>query len=826
MAKKISEVSNAVVIIDGEGIIYKINPVATHLFGYSKEELIGKPISLILPASSVCEKEQGGLIFELLEGQVEQVYKQGIKKDGTRFAVDIFIVPFSKDGIQYYDCIVKDDSNRFFHERLESLSNVILRRVLIGESLEQFASFIVGQLGIMFPTPLIWIGKVDKEEDGIQVLSVCGELSDMVGVGTLYTNIDSPIHPAVRSAEKMEICFDDMKDEEEKDYRLIAFPFLSKKDVLGVLTVLAPVDQLGHLILNRLENVALRLGMILQIAADQTFLRLLGTAISSAMNSVMITDGNGRIIWVNQAFTKLTGYLLSDVLGQTPDILCSGLHPPAFYQKLWETALSAKTWRGEIVNRAKNGTLFTSEEMITPILNSEGIITHFVVVNDDLTARKNAEGKILHLSHYDQLTDLPNRVLFMEKLKQAVEKRQQETTITAVLLLDLSSFNRFNDIMGHQAGDYILKEVANRLISCVSSKDLVARITDDEFGIILRDVSSLDDVGNLAHKMIRSIEEVIKFDDNEVRLTSCVGIALSPTDAQNAEKLVNYADMALFKAKAAGINTYFFFSQEMNQEMEERLALERDMRRAIAKKQFFLDFQPQLDLKTQKVTGFEALVRWRHPEKGLILPSLFISVAEDTGLITNLCEYVMELAFDQIKKWNRLGLGRLTMAINLSAAQFKDEKLISTIKNLIKSKKVQNSMLEFEITESLLMKDAKQANEILSQLSELGIRVAVDDFGTGYSSLSYLSKFPVDKLKIDRSFVRDLETNRDNVEIIKAIISLGHALNLEVIAEGCENQEQLDLLCQLGCDSVQGFYIARPLSCQDALAFLKEKNTP
>jgi len=250
------------------------------------------------------------------------------------------------------------------------------------------------------------------------------------------------------------------------------------------------------------------------------------------------------------------------------------------------------------------------------------------------------------------------------------------------------------------------------------------------------------------------------------------------------------------------------------------------MRRAIAKKQFFLDFQPQLDLKTQKVTGFEALVRWRHPEKGLILPSLFISVAEDTGLITNLCEYVMELAFDQIKKWNRLGLGRLTMAINLSAAQFKDEKLISTIKNLIKSKKVQNSMLEFEITESLLMKDAKQANEILSQLSELGIRVAVDDFGTGYSSLSYLSKFPVDKLKIDRSFVRDLETNRDNVEIIKAIISLGHALNLEVIAEGCENQEQLDLLCQLGCDSVQGFYIARPLSCQDALAFLKEKNTP
>ena len=248
MHKKMNEVSNAVVIIDGEGVICKINPVAARMFGYSEKELIGAPVSQILPSSSTVIYEKGGLIFELLEGQVEQLYKQGVKKDGTYFAVDIFLVPFSKDGIQYYDCIVKDDSSRFFHERLESLSNVILRRVLIGETLEHFASFIASQLAIMFTTPLIWIGKIDKEEGGVQVLSAAGELADMVSTSTFYTSTDASVHPAVKAAEKMEICFDDMKDENGNDYRMMSFPFLSKKDVLGVLTILAPVSSLGHLV--------------------------------------------------------------------------------------------------------------------------------------------------------------------------------------------------------------------------------------------------------------------------------------------------------------------------------------------------------------------------------------------------------------------------------------------------------------------------------------------------------------------------------------------------------------------------------------------------
>ena len=728
MLKKINEVSNAVVIIDGKGIIKQINPAATRLFGYKEKELIEKPISLILPATTIVKEENGGLVFELLDGQIEQLYKQGVKKDGTSFEVDISLVPFQKDKEQYYNCIIKDDSSRFFHERLESLSNVILRRVLIGETLEQFASFIASQLSIMFTCPLIWVGKVDKEEKGVQVLACSGEMSNMVSVNTFYTSNDKLIHPAVRAVERMEICVDEVKDEDGKNYRLMAFPFLSKKESMGVLTILAPTVQLGHLVLNRLENVALRLGMILQIADDQTFLRLLGTAISTAMNSVMITDETGRIIWINEAFTNLTGYTLKDVQGKKPNILSSGLHSRAFYKELWDTILSGKFWRGEIVNRNKAGSLFVCNEMITPILSQDGKITHFVVINDDITAKKNADERILRLSNYDQLTELPNRSLFHKKLEQALERRKNKEGITAVLLLDVTEFSRYNDTMGHDAGDTILKILADRLVSCISSKDEVARIEGDEFGIILNDVSSLEEVNKQAHQIIKKVEEPISLNKTEICLSACVGISLAPNDANTSERLLSYADMALFKAKKSRFDTHFFFSQEMNQEIEERLVLERDMRKAIAEKQFFLDYQPQVDLNTGKVTGFEALVRWRHPQKGLILPTLFISVAEDTGLITPLCEYVMDVAFDQIKKWNKLGLGKITVAVNLSAAQFQDKNLLSTIQKMLKRKKIQPSFLEMEITESLLMKDTEHACSILRQLSDLGIGISIDDF--------------------------------------------------------------------------------------------------
>lgn len=825
MAKKIQDVSDAVIVIDETGTMVKVNPAAAALFGYEEEELLSRPIIELLPPSGQNWSDRDGLVFELLKGRVESLYKKGVKKNGLSFPVDVFIVPFKKDGRQFYDCVIKDDSARFFHERLEALANVILRRVLIGENLENVAPFIVEQLATVFPFPLLWVGRYEREEKGVVVLSSWGPLASMAPKGTLYTHQEDIVHPAVYACERMEVQSDDVHDEDGGLYKMMAFPFLSKKNVSGVLTVLAPVEYLNHVQLNRLENIALRLGMILQIAEDQNALRLLGTAISSAMNAVFITDAHGKIIWANEAFARLSGYTLEQVIGRMPDFLYSGNQPPDFYQRMWRTIKSGRCWRAEVIDRKKDGSLMTIEQMITPILDKEGRVKNYVVVNDDLTARRTAEGKVLHLSNYDQLTGLPNRSLFHEKLRQAVVRAARRNEIFAILFLDLSGFNRFNDTLGHPVGDQILKTMGERLVSCVSSKDLVARIDGDEYGILLRDLESPDVAGVKAHQIIRTIQQPLRVQENEISCGSCIGISLFPNDASTAEKLANYADMALFKAKGAGQNTYFYFAPQMNLEMEERLSLERDMRKALTNHEFFLNYQPQIKMDTGRVIGWEALVRWQHPERGLVPPNMFISVAEDTGLITPLYEFVLHVALDQQKKWEQMGYPGMTMAVNLSSAQFEDKNLVKTIKKMLTLTKVRPDALELELTESLLMKDAQEANKILREISGLGVRIAIDDFGTGYSSLSYLRRFPVDKLKVDRSFVKDMKHLKENAEIVKAIISLGHILGMDVIAEGVENEDQLKLLKELGCDSMQGFFLGKPMSAADATGYLVEKNS-
>jgi len=823
--KRIHDISNAVIVIDGDGFIYRINGAATEMFGFSGDEMLGMSIARILPPSNINGGSGRNLVFDLLDGPIDSIYKKGVKKDGSVFPVDVFIVPFPMEGRQYYDCVIKDDSYRFFHERMEMLANVILRRVLIGEQLEQFASFIVDQLYLLFNFPLLWVGQYNGKEENVKVLFSLGEQADLSPANTVYTSSDAAVHPAVRACQKMEMSFDEVSDEDGRKYRLMAFPFLAKNDVMGVLSVLVPVQRIDHMVINRLENIALRLGMILQIAEDQNFLRLLGTAISSAKNAIFITDEQGRFIWTNEAFTNLSGYAPDEITGKTPDILVSGLHSPSFYASIWETLKQGKTWRGEIINRRKDGALFTIDEMITPILNREGKIIHFVAVSDDLTEQKNAEGKILHLSNYDQLTGLPNRSLFYEKIGEAIKKSKETNEMVAVLLFDLYNFNRVNDTLGHAAGDEIIKIMADRVVSHVSPRDLVARMDGDEYGVILRNLKTPDVAGHIANQIIHEISVPIAINGQEIVLGCCAGITICPIDADKPEKLINYADMALFKAKENGANTYFFFSKNMNREIETHLQLEQDIRQALANRQFFLTYQPQIDLKTGKVSGWEALVRWNHPTKGIIPPNVFISVAEDTGLITPLCEFVLGEAMGQLKKWNKEGFSGFTMAVNLSAAQFKDKELLETLQRLLKKNKIKPHTLELEITETLLMTDAQKAYGLLKEFSHLGMQIAIDDFGTGYSSLSYLRKFPVDKLKIDKSFIHDVVHEKENAEIVKAILSLGHALDLTVVSEGVEHENQVKLLKKMGCDCVQGFYFSKPLPADEATAFLKKKNS-
>ena len=429
--------------------------------------------------------------------------------------------------------------------------------------------------------------------------------------------------------------------------------------------------------------------------------------------------------------------------------------------------------------------------------------------------------QIDYLSHYDLLTSLPNRALFLQKLQ---ELQVEKNKFFAVLFVDLAAFNRFNNTMGHDIGDEILKMQAERLLSYLTPKDFLARIEGDEFGIILRNVSSVEDVYKCATQIIKMLEAPLSLNKEQISLNSYMGISLHPIDSRNAETLINYADMALFEAKKMGANHYAFFSAELNEATQERISLENDMRRALLEKQFFVEYQPQLDLKTGRISGFEALVRWHHPQKGMIPPVSFIPIAEETGMIIPLTEYIMEVAFEQSKKWNEMNYGPLTVAVNLSAAQFDNLTTTLAIKKLITKKHIKPNWIELELTESLLMRHLDEAANLLQDLAHSGVKLAMDDFGTGYSSLSYLNQLPFHKIKIDRSFIQPLLEKRQNKEIVRAIINLGHTLGLSVIAEGCEDKKQCETLKDLGCDSIQGFYISRSVPSDKAEEILLKYN--
>ena len=413
-----------------------------------------------------------------------------------------------------------------------------------------------------------------------------------------------------------------------------------------------------------------------------------------------------------------------------------------------------------------------------------------------------------------------NRSSFIKELKKIILKQQSRKL--ALLLVDLKGFYRFNDLMGYDIGNIILNAMYDRLVFCVGTKNLVTFLEGATFGVVLDRASTVE---ARAHQIIKALEVPLVINNTEICLGSCVGAAVYPDNATTAEEWVNCVDIAMAKAKKIGKDVCVVFSNQMKQDMENQLILENDMRKALAEKQFFLEYQPQLDLNTGKIAGFEALVRWMHPEKGLISPMAFIEIAEETGMIKPLFEYVLETAFEQIKAWNKLKLGKLTMAVNLSAAQFGDEALLAKIENVIGKGKGVASYLEIEVTESLLMEHLDEAANLLDSLVKKGVRIAMDDFGTGYSSLSYLHQLPIHKIKIDKSFMHLLDERKKTGEIIHAIVNLGHALEMEVLAEGCETKKQLNSLKKFGCDSVQGFYVARPLSKEKAQEMLLKYNT-
>ncbi len=539
---------------------------------------------------------------------------------------------------------------------------------------------------------------------------------------------------------------------------------------------------------------------------------------------IIITIRDGTITDVNPAFTKITGYSKKEVVGKKPGMLKSDRHDREFYKNMWRSLFTKGEWEAEIWDRRKSGEVYPKWLSISAVKNSSGEITHFVGIFSDIASVKQSEEQLEQLLHYDFLTGLPNRILFYERLRQAVSYAGRNKQIVGLIFLDMDRLKLVNNALGHRAGDQLLVQTAQRIRDCVSRKDTASRIGGDEFAIILASIEKVIQVARTAGKIVEAISTSFMLGGQEVFVTPSIGIALFPNDGEDSETLIKNADTAMNYAKGQGKNDLQFYSGELYARASERLALETDLRKALLENKLFLHYQPKVDLKTGKIAGAEALIRWSDPDRGFIPPVRFIPLAEETGLIFPIFDVVLDKIGRITPKIQEISGADVPfrIAVNLSALQFKDHDLIEKFENAISRCGVARC-LEVELTESMIMSDTDEVISVLNILKEMGINASVDDFGTGYSSLSYLKRLPIDTLKIDRSFIKDIPWDADDMAIVKAIITLGHVLSMKIIAEGVETLEQIEFLRNENCDEVQGFYFYRPLPEDEFLAVLQKE---
>lgn len=552
-------------------------------------------------------------------------------------------------------------------------------------------------------------------------------------------------------------------------------------------------------------------------------IRLSSKFLEETSEAVVITDADANIIEVNSAFEKLTGYSRSEAIGRNPRILKSGHHDAEFYRRMWHQLATTGHWEGEIWSRRKNNEVYPKWLTISAVADHRGRTTHYVGISSDLTVVKQTRDKLDSLAHYDQLTGLPNRLLFQERLQQAVSRSRRNNHQSALLMFDLDRFKEVNDTLGHSAGDHVLTEVAERLARERDEADTICRLGGDEFCLLIARVENIDQVVHTAQMILGIFTTPFRVEDQELHLTPSIGISLFPDDAEDPETLIKNADTAMFHTKKNGGNNFHFFQASMFETVMNRLTLQNRLRHALEFEEFELYYQPKIAADGHTVCGVEALVRWMQPGRGVVNPGEFIPLAEETGLIVAIGEWVLRRACRQSRQWQKAGLPPLRIAVNLSAVQFRQPNLAADIAAILKECGVTADCLELEITESIIMENLDTAVATLRQLQDMGINLALDDFGTGYSSLGYLKSFPINSLKIDRSFVQDISSQEEDRAVVITIITLAHSLKMEVVAEGVETADQVHFLQQRGCDTFQGHYFSHPLPAAEITSFLQKR---
>ena len=534
-----------------------------------------------------------------------------------------------------------------------------------------------------------------------------------------------------------------------------------------------------------------------------------------AADGVIIYDASRCIVSVNRAFTTITGYEAHEVLGLPSAALRSDDHGKTFYESLWRIVDERGLWQGEMTRRRKNGEVYPILCSVSAVRDQTGAVKNYVTVFHDISSFKQYEEKLEFLAHHDALTQLPNRALFHDRFAASLLRARRNQNAVAVLFIDLDRFKNINDSLGHSMGDELLLEVSRRVQSCVRDTDVVARLGGDEFTVLLDSLDNSESAANVAQKLLHALSAPFTMQGHELVVTGSIGISCYPQDGHEVDVLLKNADTAMYQAKAKGRNAYQFFSADMNARAYENLVMTSELRRAVEQQEFLVHYQPRFRLDTAEITGLEALVRWQPAGQKLRMPGSFIALAEETGLIVPLGGLVLRAACHQLQKWRARGAKHIRMAVNLSPRQFRQADLARTVASVLAETGLPGDALELEITEGVIMEDPAQASSILQELRAMGIAISVDDFGTGYSSLNYLKRFPLNFLKIDQSFVRDMERQPADVAIVRAVIDLAKGLGLTVIAEGVEREEQRNLLRLFRCEEAQGYYFSKPYPPQD-----------
>ena len=783
--------ANGIMITDHRGGIIWANEAFSRLTGYTLEEIRGQNPRII--KSGMHDDTFYKLMWQtVLGGKIWRGSLINRRKDGSLYTEEMTVTPVrAKENGELYFIAVKEDGTerRQAEERLKRTEERF--RLLNEQAVE-------------------WIFWRDPDERFSYISPACERISG-------YTPREFQEHPKLMD----EIIVDKdqpLWEKHRKERKDRNFSNFTQSLELRIRHKNGSLRWLSHTCSPVYSNRGSYLGIrgiyvdVTERKAAEERMALADRVFASTMEGVMITDADLRITYVNEAFTRITGYSAAKALGKTPKILQSNRHDEEFYRVMWQILRKeGGCWQGEIWNRRHNGEIYPEWLNISCLRDEVGNITHYAAVFSDLTLQKIDEENIRFLAYHDALTRLPNRFLFQERVERALTHITRTYQKAAVLFLDLDNFKRINDTLGHDAGDELLIQAGKRMQACLRSEDTVARLGGDEYGILLPEISGPDDAGAVAVKVLLALKQPFFLQHKEFNISTSIGVAIAPVDGIDKENLLKHADQAMYRAKDLGRANYQFYNVEMDGNLSKLLSLERGLRQALERGEFSLHFQPLVNVSNKEIVGLEALLRWQSPDFGNVPPAQFIPVAESSGLIKAIGDWVLLKACRQGAEWRKKGYQSMRIAVNVSVHQFLEPGFAERVRDILLETDFEAEYLELEITEGVAMENVELSEIVLQKLHCLGVKIAIDDFGTGYSSLNYLKRFPISTLKIDQSFIQDNLDNSQNSVIVNSILVLARSLNYKAVAEGVETLEQLQFLEECFCDEIQGYLFSIPL---------------